>query len=994
MTIPVSPASARLPSPRHWRCWLAALAGALLCACPAAAAPCSPPTATFTAVRFEADGWIDAEGLQKLAGVEAPGEWDGERAAELRESLLATEVFRSVESRLIAEDGECILVVDLERRPRVIEVDLSGAELPRFAAVRAAWRWVTRNPDRAPAPTQKEIRRLIPLRAGSIYEAEALERGTARILERYHAVGYPSASVATRVRETVAGVEVEVHVDPGEPRLVTQVDLRIDDPAARGIVEDVLEERLGGPEGRRLERDTRREIQRRLREEGYFESRVEVGWNRINATAGQLVADVDLGPRRSIEIEGNAALGDGDLIPRQELNDRIFISRNTWRQVAARMEDEYQRRGYYEASVSLEPERDDIVFTVDEGRKFKVSDVRFEGNRTIEDDELREVVATGQRGPLAVFWPPRVIAETLEEDVERIRVRYARDGFESARVAESVELDEEEGRAQVVFDIEEGPRTYVRAVTGDAGLAELGLSAGAARPGEPLDAVALENERERLVAELRRKSYFDAAVDVAVERQAAADGVDAWVVWRIEPGAAHVVGDVVIQGNWDVRYAVITRELPFERGAVVDTAVLAEVQQEIYEAGVFRHVSIAPTQLEEDDDEEAGDREPAPAGEVPPREVERTLAVKVVPRPPGRVSYGAGYDTRQGLTAFTELGYANLNHRARKLRLRGQVGFDPGDSDEPTQYLATAELVEPSLRDGPWTFQLNGLAERNTRTVEQYNIERFSVASGLGRKIFEDVHVGGDLQVERARVFDVRPVPFLERDQQEAWTTAVIPFVVYDGRDSVFNPQSGFFESLRLRYAVPGVSDVDLVEVVGQHTHLIPLWNDWGFVYSLRVGWVRSLDGDPIVPIRHRYFVGGGESVRGFAVNSLGPYDGNGNEVGGDLAIVTKTELRIPLIWDLGLVVFVDGGGNYLTRCGADCRAGDAADPATAIRDAAVSFDNFRATAGLGLRYVTPVGPISVDYGIKLDRRTRTLADGSTAEESFGEFSVSVGASF
>lgn len=955
----------------------------------AAVDPCALPDATFSEVRFEANDWVDDDGLRKLVGLEAPGRWSAERAVEVRAALLATEVFAAVESRLVSEDGRCVLVVDLKRRPRVVEVDLTGAELPPFAAVRSAWRWMTRNPDRAPPPTEKEVRRLLPLRAGSVYDAEALTRGTTRILERYHAVGYRSVSVTTKVGRVAGGTAISVHVFPGEPRLVTEVDLQVDDPAAHAVVDAVLQERLGGPEGRRLERDTRREIQRRLREAGYFQSRVEVRWESFDATSGRLTAEVEAGPTQSIEVVGNEAVSEDDLFPREELNDRIFVSRNTWRQVAEGMEDEYQRRGYYAASVRLQPDRDDVSYVVDEGRKFEVAAVRFAGNETIPDEELRPMVATGQRGLLAIFRPPRVVEETLDEDAERIRVRHVRAGFESAEVDHDVDLDEAKGRANVVFSVDEGPRTFIRAVSGAATLAALDMRIEAGGPGSPLDVVALEDERDRLLAELRRRAYFDARVAVAVERDTAGDAVDAKVVWSIEPGPQHVVGDVVIKGNSDVRYSVITRDLPFERGEPIDTEVLAEAQQDIYDAGVFRHVSIAPAAPDEADADEPQDAPPAERDEV-----DRELVVKVAPRPPGRVGYGVGYDTLQGLTGFGELSFANLNHRAQKVRLRAQIGFDPGDSDEPTQYLATAEFVEPRLRDGPWTFQVNVLGELNTRTVDQYNIERYSVASGFSRKFFEDVHVGGDVQVERARVFDVLPVPFRERDAQQAWTTSLIPFLVYDGRDSVFDPRKGLFESLRFRYAVPGASDVDLIEIVGQHSQLIPLWKDWSFVYSVRVGWVRSLDGDPVVPIRSRYFVGGGESVRGFAVNSLGPYDGNGNEVGGDLAVVGKTEVRIPLFWGLGLVVFVDGGGNYLTRCDADCRAGDPGDPESVIRDAEVGFDNFRTAAGLGLRYVTPVGPISVDYGIKLDRRVRTLAGGATDRESFGEFSVSVGARF
>lgn len=974
-----------------------------------AAPPCDLP-AQFTSSRFVADGWIDEDGLRTLAGIQAPGSWSAERAEHVANRFLETQVFRSVELSLVPAGSapeECVLVVDLELKPRLTGVNLSGAELPPFAAVRAAWRWLTGRSDRAPAPTEQEVRRLMPLRPGNVYDPELLDRATNRILKRYHAAGYPSASVATQVRQEASGTEIDIEVESGAPRLVTEIELRPSEGTsaeAADIAEHTLRELIGTPEVRDLSRQTRRQIVRRLREEGYFDSQVEVTWEPIDAVAGRLVATVEVGMRQAIVINGNESIDDDDLLPRDELYDRIFLSRNTWRQAARKMEAEYQRRGFYKATVTLESDGGDMVYNVVEGGRFKIVAVEITGNRAIDEKALGSVVETGRGGVLGAVRPPRVVDEVLAEDRERIRVLYVRGGFESATVSSHVALDDMERAATVRFTVEEGPRTYVREVQGAEGLAGIDVVVGAGAVGEPLDIVAVRDARVRLESELRRRGYFDARAKVEIQRQAGASEIAARVVWDIAPGARHTIGDVLIQGNSDTRYVVITRDLPFEAAATVDVEQLSDVQQRIYDSGVFRNVSIAPVDRDDEgvsaadaaEDEDGDDDESTGELGAPPTldTGERRLAVRVAPRAPGRIAYGAGYDTRQGLTGFGEVSYANINRRAQRLRLRGQIGFDPGDSKEPTQYLLTSEFVEPRLLDGPWTYQLNVLGERNTRAVDQYNIERGSIATGLSREIVEKYHVGADLQVEFARVFDVLPVPFRERDEQQAWTTSLSPFIVYDGRDSVFDPRSGLFESLRVRYAVPGVSNVDLFEVVGQHTQLIPLWRKWGFVYSVRVGWVRSLDGDPIVPIRNRYFVGGGESVRGFAVNSLGPYDGDGSEVGGDLAVVTKAEVRIPLIWELGLVVFVDGGANYLTRCDADCRAGDPSAPETRIRDADVSLDNFRTAAGLGLRYVTPIGPISVDYGIKLDRRTRTLADGSRPQESFGEFSISIGARF
>jgi len=960
---------------------------------------CAAPPPRVSDVRLRADGWIDEAGLRRIAGLNELEFWSEGRGEEIRSALMRTEVFRSVEFRLLSEGPDCVLVVDLDRRPVVARLRLSGASQPLLGRLEAFWRWAIRNPDRARPPQDREIYRLLRHRPGSLFDEEALERGTNRVVARYHAAGYHSARLSTRTRERNGGIEIFVEVQPGVPTLVTEVQSKVDDAVARVAVDAVLARALGGPKRRHLERDTRREILRALRELGNFDAHVRIRWRPTDATSGALYAEVEAGPRREIAVEGNDSIGAEVLLQRDRLYGRAFITNNTWRQLAREMEAEYQNRGFFEVAVEVDTSASErIVFRVAEGRRFKVVDVRFEGNDTLTADELGEAIATGQRSWLGPLRPPRAVDAVLTDDVERIRGRYSRAGFENPEIARKVDLDREAGTAVVVFTVSEGPRTWVRSVAWESVPRE---SDGPIEPdgglGNPFDPTAVDAERDRLVVLLRQSGYRQARVRFAILREAEGEVVYADITWEIASGPLYRFGEIIVQGNADVKYVVVERDLAFVPGDVIETEALLTAQQRINESGVFQNVSIAP--ISEDDradipPKRAGQQSIEKSTEATEVEERRPVEVAVAARPPGRFGYGVGYDTRQGVTAFGEVSYGNLNHRAQRLRLRAQAGFDSQTVAGPRQYLVTAGFTEPRLFDGLWDLHLASAFERNTRAVEQFSIERAGVVVGSSRRVGDQLRVGADLQGEFARVFDVEPLPFLARDERDRWTTALAPYLIFDGRDNAFDPRKGVVESLRVRYAVPVLSTTDFVEISAQHTQIIPLWREWGLAYSLRAGWVHSLDGNSIVPIRQRYFVGGGESVRGFAVNSLGPYDGNGNDIGGDLALVAKSELRIPLVGGLGWILFVDGGANYLVRCDSHCRAGDPDDPATAVRDGAANLDNFRATAGMGLRYVTPVGPISVDYGIKLDRRTRSLSDGSVDRESLGEFSVSVGARF
>jgi outer membrane protein assembly factor BamA len=184
---------------------------------------------------------------------------------------------------------------------------------------------------------------------------------------------------------------------------------------------------------------------------------------------------------------------------------------------------------------------------------------------------------------------------------------------------------------------------------------------------------------------------------------------------------------------------------------------------------------------------------------------------------------------------------------------------------------------------------------------------------------------------------------------------------------------------LRVRWAPRGLgSDIPFIKVQAHHSQYVTL-TDWlAGLYAVRIGWARTVNSDEVVPLRERFFLGGRSTVRGFPENELGPlgapiFDqfGNkvfpgGNPLGGDLAINLNAELRVPLLFGVSGVVFSDSGAVYLL-------------------DRSTPPEDFRFTMGPGLLYMTPVGPIALHYGFKLDRRTG---------ESAGEVHFSIGAVF
>jgi outer membrane protein insertion porin family len=249
-----------------------------------------------------------------------------------------------------------------------------------------------------------------------------------------------------------------------------------------------------------------------------------------------------------------------------------------------------------------------------------------------------------------------------------------------------------------------------------------------------------------------------------------------------------------------------------------------------------------------------------------------------------------------------------------------------------------------------------------------FNLRKASIVASITRKVLERSSVALQYELSRDEVSDVAPGAVLSpEDQGFATVAAVRALAVLDFRDDPFNPKKGTLLSGSAEVAtLPLGSEVDYFKLSGQSSFYISVFRHSTFVLSGRAGMARSFGRTEEVPIQKRFFLGGRSTVRGFKEDTLGARGVDGTPTGGDMMVNLNTELRVPLRGGLIGAVFADAGSVWFAR-----------DPVN-------GFD-LRETSGLGLRYLTPVGPIGLDYAWKLDRR-----DG----ESAAEWHFTIGAVF
>jgi outer membrane protein insertion porin family len=274
-----------------------------------------------------------------------------------------------------------------------------------------------------------------------------------------------------------------------------------------------------------------------------------------------------------------------------------------------------------------------------------------------------------------------------------------------------------------------------------------------------------------------------------------------------------------------------------------------------------------------------------------------------------------------------------------------------------------------------------------TGTIEQqirssFNYARRAFSTEVARRLSPRVSVGGNYLIQRIELFDEKIAPadqlLVDRLFPQYRLSSFSFSVVRDTRDDALNPAAGNYLSANAQLAAPLIgSEVGFVKtyLTAQMFRQVPRTDQIVFAGSARlgtaVGFVRDVmkvdsegnpivdeNGDPVMetirdlPASERYFAGGDTTVRGFALDSLGTpetIDKNGFPIGGNAVVIFNAELRVPLFASVGAVGFVDTGNVF-------------------ARTSNVALAELRPTVGAGLRYRSPVGPIRVDVGFKVNR--------------------------
>ena len=438
----------------------------------------------------------------------------------------------------------------------------------------------------------------------------------------------------------------------------------------------------------------------------------------------------------------------------------------------------------------------------------------------------------------------------------------------------------------------------------------------------------------------RNRGFLDASV--MVEREISNDR--AIVTFGVKEGSESFFGKNIIIGNQDTRRAGITRNLLHKENEPFNYSVLLGERQRLYRTGLFTDVEAGTWQ--------------------------RTDSVKDVlyrleEGNAGAIEFGLGYGEYEKLRGFMDISYKNLFGMNRQLSFRTEM------STLNQRYIL--QYFEPWFLGRELAFKAQILHEYkkelniDTREIN-YRLTREAATAGIEKKL--SAKLKGELyyELDNVRTYNVKPdIILTHEDTGTLLISGLKTGLIYDSRDNPVNPRAGMLGGITLKVATAVLfSETNFNKIQLYANKYLALSKQIVLAVSVRSGVAKGFSHTTELPLVERFFLGGRTTVRGYAQDSLGPKGADNNPTGGNAFLMGNFELRFDIWKGFGLVTFVDGGNVWQ-------------------KYEQLSPGDIKYTAGLGLRYKTPVGPLSIDYGYKLKRETG---------ESKGEVHFSVGQSF
>jgi len=602
---------------------------------------------------------------------------------------------------------------------------------------------------------------------------------------------------------------------------------------------------------------------------------------------------------------------------------------------------QYLSRSLYGAEVvttitPTERNRVNVSFTMSEGDAAHIREVRIVGAKAFTESTLIGLMDLTTSGWLTWYTKnDRYSRAKLNADLDTIRAYYQNRGYlEFAIESAQVTISPDKQEIAITITVKEGQPYTVTAVrlAGDyLGKEDEFKQLIGIRAGEPYRAAAVTATTKAFTDRFGTFGYAFARVDPRTEIDRATGQVA--IVLAADPQRRVYVRRIDVAGNTRTRDEVIRREFRQLESSWYDGERIKLSRERAERLGYFKDVTV-------DTNEVAGT-----ADQV-------DLAVNVTEKPTGNLMVGLSFSSADRLALTASVKQDNVFGSGNYL------GIEVNTSK--TGRSLVFSTVDPY-------FTVDGISRaidlyyRTSRPYnslgDQYQIANPGGAIRFGVPFTEYDTVFFGIGIEQTNIGANAGIPNQYFDYRFRYgpSSTALPLTLgwaRDERDSALTPTAGRYQRANVEWSVAG--DVRFVRTNLQYQQFFPVWSKITLGINGELGWGIGQGGRPY-PVFKNFYGGGLGSVRVFEQNSLGVIDPTGAYIGGAKKINLNAELYLP----------VPGTGNDKSL-----RIFGFADAGNVWRDGEpITANSLRASAGLGLSWISPVGPLKLSWGVPIRKQ-------------------------
>ncbi len=820
--------------------------------------------------------------------------------------------------------------------------------------------------------SENEILSFFNVQVGDPYDSNLFIESGIKLKKFYQDNGFNNAEIELKFPSTQPNViEGVIEIRENKRTLLKGIKIISDQAELNQKIEKKLKSKLDSVFSDSLQSEIQKIIRDYLTSNRYFRADImgpEILYNSAGNEA-YLTFKLDKTIRSSVIINGAKKYSVGRLEDVIDLDNFYSSNPNIANEMGTRIKNFYLSKGFARAEIQAQelPGKDisntKIQIDIDEGPQVSISQIVFTGRLSKSSEEYAKLLKKGATDLIQDGYYNKTDFET---SLNTLKVHLQNQGYLLAKpISTRTQYNKTKDQLSIFVNFDEGPLTELtdihfigqKSFSAEMLLTELDLKIN-----EPLQLNKLQSAIQKLKTFYHETGYLEMTLlnenqeDDLVKYDET--NTKAQVRFNIFEGPKVEVASILVEGNTFTKEKIILLELDFGVNDTLTPSRIEESISRLQRTGYFNTVEIKT--LEERTNVS-----------------QRTVQVRVTERDPGLFTAGIGATSEREFTVrgFTGIAYNNLYGTGRGLSVRAEGNYNIGQI-RFLETKGTVSYLEPYLFDTRVRFR--GIAELTKALSDLSNrigtdVNRYTMTL---EKDFTS-HVTGYFDVfnlSQSRDFNIDTNITMKRSD----IASIGPSVNIDYLDNLANPTKGTYSRFSFEYSSPqfgsktisssasdSSSPIEYYLSTASLSHYYSFIPRWVWANSFKIGYLENLykgtGPNSGVPYDKKGFsLGGGfSSIRGFDFESLPSKTDLGIKEGqldktyylktnATMGLI-KTEIRFPISGDFGGNIFYDGG-------------------VVKITDLDI-IDNYRDAIGVGLRYITPVGPVNIEVGRKLDRK-------------------------